>query len=293
MRKYNSLITRNSPTAILYLVDSSGSMAEKIRFDGELIQKSEALCRIVNSAIHELICRCRSFDQHNNYFHLAVLSYSGNGIVNLLERYTNKDDFCTISDIATVELETKIYNYLRSKSDGTQFVTQRAIPQYISIEPCGITPMYGALSYSYKLLRKWILENKGRSSFPPIVINITDGETSDAIDDEMMIVSNKIKRLSTEDGNVLLFNIHLSSSQIEESIMFPSSINSLPDIRNIRMLYEMSSILPQIFHEEILNNCKSKTAQEVLAARAITCNTSMDSLIKALEVGSLSKNLIK
>ena len=58
-------------------------------------------------------------------------------------------------------------------------------------------------------LEEWTANNE--SSFPPIVFNITDGEASDVDDySELVEAADKIKKISTTDGNTLLFNLLFS-----------------------------------------------------------------------------------
>jgi hypothetical protein len=78
-----------------------------------------------------------------------------------------------------------------------------------------------------------------RTSFPPIVINITDGQATDG---DPGAAANGLKDLKTEDGQVLLFNIHVSSTSALP-IEFPSDESRLPD-DYAKHLFRMSSPLP-------------------------------------------------
>lgn len=290
MERYNALITNASPSAMLYLLDMSGSMSENIVFNGEMMPKNEALCRIVNSAIYEIVCRCRQFQIYNDYFDIAVLGYGGDGIVDLLEQYVGKGGFCSIQDLVSVDIGMVSYSSFKTKSDGTKFISRRVVPRYVDYTPGGVTPMYAGLEKAYQFVQAWIRDKKGRKCFPPIIINVSDGEVTDAIPREMIMISRKIKRLATEDGNVLLFNIHLGNTENDIPIIFPNEEEELPEIRNIKMLYEMSSELPPLFYDEIksIKNCP-----DVSHARAMTYNANVSTLIKALEIGSISKSLIE
>ncbi len=55
-----------------------------------------------------------------------------------------------------------------------------------------------------------------------------------------------IKGLATSDGNVLVFNCHVSMSQAVQ-IAFPSTPGGLPD-ELARVLFQMSSVLPETFY---------------------------------------------
>jgi len=66
-------------------------------------------------------------------------------------------------------------------------------------------------------------------SFPPVVINITDGESTDG---DPYPASAAIRELETEDGNVLLLNLHLSSCRAPQ-VFFPDSESGLAEQENM------------------------------------------------------------
>ena len=67
--------------------------------------------------------------------------------------------------------------------------------------------MCNALYRAYDIVDKWIQEHK--RSFPPVVIHISDGESQDG---DPLQYAESLRSLATEDGNVLLFNCHLSET---------------------------------------------------------------------------------
>ena len=293
MNTHNATVTRNTPTALIFLLDISGSMSENIEFEGEKITKNNALNKIVNSILNELILRCKSYNNYNNYFDIAVLGYQDDSVINLLEQYTNKEGFCSVNDIVTSDIDFKVYNYIRTKSDGSKFISQVEITQYIDTEPHGTTPMLKALDAAFQLLKKWTVEHNGKNCFPPVLFNITDGDTSDATPQEMIIESNKIKRLTTDNGNVLFMNIHLSSQMGENPIIFPNSESELPNVRNIKLMYEMSSRIPKSFQERLKLIKKDGSETDYLNGKLMCYNTPIDALAGILEIGSMSKSFIK
>src|SRR5205807_2655575 len=79
---------------------------------------------------------------------------------------------------------------------------------------------------------------------PPIVINITDGESSEG---DPQPYAEAVQSLGTDDGNVLLFNCHLSMTPADP-FLFPSSDEILPD-EYARSLFHMSSKLPESIYQ--------------------------------------------
>ena len=75
------------------------------------------------------------------------------------------------------------------------------------VEPVanGSTPMCHVLIHARAVLQEWIKAH--RDSFPPIVVHITDGASQDG---DPLGPAAELTRLATSDGQVLLFNGHLS-----------------------------------------------------------------------------------
>ena len=110
--------------------------------------------------------------------------------------------------------------------------------------------MCRALSAAAVLAGAWCALPRNRDSFPPIVLNITDGEASDATPQTLLAEAGSIKSVATRDGNVLLFNIHLAGSGTQTSAQcFPSNREELPCIRYADLLYDMSSELPACYDD--------------------------------------------
>jgi hypothetical protein len=96
--------------------------------------------------------------------------------------------------------------------------------------------MCAALKEATRIAETWCQEHP--TGFPPIVINVTDGEATDG---DLVAEARKLTAVSGDDGSVLLFNIHLSSTP-GPSIELPSNGVKLPD-QHAKSLYEASSAL--------------------------------------------------
>jgi len=131
-----------------------------------------------------------------------------------------------------------------------------------------------------KILEDWL--NEYPNSYPPIVINITDGESTDGTP---LDISESIKSLSTSDGNVLLFNVHLSSHE-SNPILFADSSENLPD-EYAKLLFEMSSTLP----EYMQNVAKMEGHSISSSSRGFVFNADPVSVIQFLDIGTRPSNL--
>ena len=69
---------------------------------------------------------------------------------------------------------------------------------------------------------------------------------------EMQQLANQLKSMFTNDGNVLLFNIHVVPGHAE-SVVFPATADELNGNGYGEKLYNMSSLLPLNYNEHILN----------------------------------------
>lgn len=115
--------------------------------------------------------------------------------------------------------------------------------------------------------------------FPPIVINITDGVATDG-DPEPIAAA--LRAIASSDGNVLLFNIHLSEL-IEKPIKYPISDALLPPNEFAQRLYRMSSPLPP----EMIKEARLMEEVEIAdGARGFVFNGDLDSVIQFLDIGT-------
>ena len=147
-----------------------------------------------------------------------------------------------------------------------------------SLADCG-TPMREALKLARESLADWLMQHP--TSFPPIVINITDGEG----DADPTNEAEAIKALSSDDGNVLLFNLHISS-QRAKPIEFPDSVETLPD-EFAKFLFSLSSILPE-YMQDFARQEKYSVSERT---RGFVFNADIVSVIRFLDIGTRPSNL--
>ena len=114
-----------------------------------------------------------------------------------------------------------------------------------------------------------------------MVVNITDGASTDGNPEEP---AQKLRAIASSDGEVLLFNVHLSSLP-GEPVEFPDQDEKLPD-NFARQLFRMSSVLPPKLRE--LANGQGKSFTE--KSRGFAFNADLITLIKFLQIGTPVKN---
>jgi len=125
------------------------------------------------------------------------------------------------------------------------------------------------------IIDAWILQHE--KSFPPIVINITDG---DGTDGDPIPYADTLKQRCTLDGNVLFFNCHLSATPADP-FLFRGNSELMPD-DFARKLFQMSSLLP----ESMVAKGREMGHDLENNARGMVFNADMVSLIKFLDIGT-------
>ena len=145
--------------------------------------------------------------------------------------------------------------------------------------------MCEALRRVRDIAAKWCADPVHAESFPPIVFHITDGEATDCDDEELCAVAEQIKSLRTADGNVLLVNIHIAAGDTPRTVFFPSTEEADYPNRYAAVLYECSSLMPEVFDEAIR---EAKGPGATPPFRGMSYNASAEQLITMLNIGSIS-----
>lgn len=281
---YSARISSSNPTAFVILIDQSGSMQELTLFNNELMSKSQAVANSVNIMLSEFLNRSRREDGHRNYFDIAVLGYHGDQVNSLLG--ASRKVFKTPQELAKFYHSVSTTQKERILPNGESTIATTKQRVWISPFASDKTPMHKALHDCYDMLNVWCSSHA--RSYPPTVFNITDGEATDCDDVQLLSMADKLTSLSTNNGNVLLVNIHITSSQDERPILFPATTAELPNQRYAHLLYQMSSIMPSLYNESII----SMYGKRGDSFRGISFNASMTDLIGMMNIGSVSVNLL-
>ena len=233
---YQAEISRKNPGCFLFLVDQSESMEDPFGGGEAGRRKAEELATILNKLIHNLCIRCSKSDSIYDYFHVGVLGYSEDSCKPALGGELSGRSLVPISELANKPL--RIEDRVKKSDDGAGGVMDQTVKFPVWFDPYskGGTPMCAALKEATTITQTWCQEHP--TGFPPIVINITDGEATDG---DLVAEARKLAAVSGEDGSVLLFNIHLSSTA-GPSIELPGNGNKLPD-QHAKQLFEASSTL--------------------------------------------------
>lgn len=213
---YSAEINRANPTAFFFLLDQSGSMGDAFGGSEASRKKSAGVADAVNKLLQNLSIKCARETGVYDFFHIAIVGY-GVGVAPAWSGALGGREVVPISEIASNP--SRIEQRVRKSDDGAGGIIEESVKFPVWFDPVanGGTPMCKAFSYASSLVGRWTSEHP--DGYPPIVINITDGESTDG---DPGSAAAAIRQLSTSDGHVLLFNLHLSSSA-GVPITFPDS----------------------------------------------------------------------
>jgi hypothetical protein len=270
---FTAEISRTNPTCLLFLIDHSSSMDGP--FGGQPgKKKSDGVADAINRLLQNLVLKCAKATGIRDYFHIGVVGY-GAEVKPVLVGTNASRPLLPISAIADAPL--RVEQRKRQVDDGAGGLIEQSFRFPIWFEPTanGKTPMNAAVQLAKEVVGGFVALYP--DCFPPLVLNLTDGQPTDA---NPLAMAQALKALKSSDGNVLFFNAHLSSSA-GAPIAFPGEEAGLPDVF-AKLLYQMSSVLPPTM---------MKAAQEEGynlqgTARGFVFNADLISVIRFLEIGT-------
>jgi hypothetical protein len=286
---YAKSAERANPACIVFLLDQSYSMNDPI--GGAPKPKIDILAAGINRFIADLISLCEKGEPEGprHYFDVGVIGYTtdrsdppnpiigpvlqgergtlaGRGLVSVPELF---EDPLAIEDREKKEVD----------DTGNVIKVMVKFPVwYRKPDPSSMsgTPMCTAFEYVRAVVEPWCAAHP--RSFPPVVIHLTDGEATDG-DPEP--AAEALKQLSTEDGQLLLFNCHISES-LSQAVAFPSSELMLTDER-AKVLFRMSSELP----ESVRLRAEVKQISCPPGARGMVFNADAAQMIQLIQMGTV------
>lgn len=275
---YSAEINRAKPTAFYFLIDQSGSMDDPWGLDTGK-RKCDAVADAINRLLSTLVLRCAKGEDVRDYFQVGVLGYGGTVRSGFSGTLANRQ-FVPISEVADNPL--RVEQRTRKEEDGIGGLVERTIRFPVWLEPNanGNTPMTAAIEEARKAVLAWT--ELYPLSYPPAVINISDGEPTDGSPQH---AAEQLKQIGTNDGKVLFFNVHISGSS-KRAVEFPDAEAGLPD-EFAQSLFRMSSVLPPRLYEEARREGFSVTP----AARGFAFNADLRSLVQFLDIGTRTAEL--
>lgn len=271
---YSAEISRGNPSCFVFLIDQSGSMGDPFGGGDGNQKKADGVADAINRMLQNLVIKCAKEEGIRDYFHVCVIGY-GAQVGPAFSGTLAGRQLVSISEVGNCP--ARVDQRTKKVPDGAGGIVDQPVRFPVWFEPVanGGTPMGQALSQAKNVVEGWLSQHP--STFPPIVINITDGEATDG---DPTAAADDIRKLRSTDGEVLLFNVHLSS-QRGPQVEFPSSEAGLPD-KFAQQLFRMSSPLP----EYMVNVAKKEGSNVGEGSRGFVFNADMVAVIKFLDIGT-------
>ena len=194
---YTAEISRTNPSCFLFLIDQSGSMQDVMDptdiqamdkpsvVDGRTYThtasgktKAQGVADAINRLLQNLVIKCAKSEGVRDYYEVGVIGYGG-------DKTASRVGPAFVGSLAGRELVTigeiannpaRIDERSKKVDDGTGGIIEQKVKFPIWFDPVsqGGTPMAPAMAKARAILADWVAQHP--ASFPPLVINITDGE---------------------------------------------------------------------------------------------------------------------
>jgi hypothetical protein len=270
---YSTEISRTNPTCFIFMVDQSSSMLEP--FGGQPDkQKADGVADALNRLLQNLVLKCAKSEGIRDYFYVGLIGYGGR-VVSAYGGGLEGQTLVPISAVANSPL--RVEQRTRRVDDGAGGLIEQKFkfPMWFEPRASGKTPMCAAFATAKQYLDMFLA--KYPACYPPMVINITDGMSTDG---DPTTIARTLQGLKTADGNVLLFNVHISATQATPT-EFPASENGLPD-NFAKLLFRISSPLPPKLREAAVSSGYAAAD----GARGFVFNADLVSVIRFLDIGT-------
>jgi len=272
-------ISRDNPSCFLFMIDQSGSMEDEISVGSENQKLSDGVADSINTWLQELSIKCAKSEGVRDYYDIGVLGYGSDVVPGFFGPLAGRE-LIPISEIANNP--ARLDERSKKIPDGAGGIVDQSVRIPVWFEPVasGGTPMCAAAVEAKRILETWIADHP--DAFPPTVIHITDGESTDGNPTDRL---KDLTQLSTSDGNVMLFNIHLSAKQHAESVSFLDTSDSLPDTYS-KMLFETASPLTPTMRG-VAKEHSFVTSDD---SRCFVMNGDLVLLVQAIDIGTRPSN---
>ena len=275
---YSADISRTNPGCFLFLIDQSGSMTQALGGQPGM-RKMDQAAETLNRTLDAISQRCSQGMDIRDYFHIGAIGYKtdhlGNSSVqSLLPGTSVQQPFLMITQVVDI---AEVEDRQVKESDGAGGLVEvtRRFPVWLRPEAQYGTPMCEALDLGTAALEEWVSNHS--TSYPPIVINITDGVATDGDPENFAL---RMMELETEDGNALVFNAHLSDVGTMP-VQFPTEESGLPD-EYAAKLFRMSSVLPELSR----NLAATLDIPVTENSRGFVFNANLEALVQFLDIGT-------
>ena len=276
---YRQPVTRSDPGCIIVLFDRSDSM--KATWSGTGASMAVGAALVLNNILLDL-CITATTEVNapvRHYFDIGVFGYGaclnnpGEGVESAFGGGLAGRGLVPLPELADTPLT------VREEPSVDQMSVSAKIPIWVEPVHGYRTPMCEAIAVAGAHVHDWATAHP--NSFPPIIINITDGMVTDSPYDGATLADwvARLTSIRTSDGPTLFFNIFLSPTRSPE-IIFPATPRGLPEPGP--ELFGMSSELPG----PMVANARADGVDVQPGARGLAFNVGRSTLLRVLQIGT-------
>ena len=260
---YDNKITSAEPTLMVFLIDQSASMSEPLAEKEGVVYTIAKVAKIISDTfLYDAFRKCMRGNVFKPYIDLAVIGY-GVGIHSALPKIPLEQFPFSVTKLA----DTYIAENPRNPDDNSM-IPKPKLEWLEERADSGVTPMLAAFTKAREIIEKWLPDHQ--ESFPPVIINISDGMPTDDHDfieilqqsaseysfhlgdlsqTPLMIQSKAIRELGTNNGKCLVMNCHISPMKLM-TLEYPSSSAQAEEVDPFaKFMFEMSSVIPESLFE--------------------------------------------
>lgn len=279
MGTYCQPVTRSDPGCVIVLLDRSDSM--KVPWSGTGSSLAAGAASALNNVLLDL-CITGTTEVNapvRHYFDVGVFGYGakviepGEGVESAFGGALAGRGLVPLPELADNPLT------VREEAGVDRSASRARIPIWVEPVHGYRTPMCEAIAVAGQHAYDWAAAHP--HSFPPIVINITDGLVTDSPYQGATLAEwvSRLTSIQTSDGPCLFFNVFLSAANAPESV-FPASPSGLPDPGP--ELFAMSSELPA----PMVGNARADGIDVRPGARGLAFNAGRSTLLRVLQIGT-------
>lgn len=242
---YEKDISQADPGCLVFLLDRSDSMRQRWGNGDETL--AEGAARALNEILLEVCFRSQKEPgRARHYFDIGIFGYGvrpiagGEGVESAFGGALAGRPMVALPELRDTPIAVR---EVRSPVPGAP--PSRA-PVWVEPVYGYRTPMCEAMAVAGKHVFDWVSAHP--DSFPPIIINITDGMVTDSPYEGATLEqwAQRLTSIQTRDGAALLFNIFLSQAPTR-GVLFPANARGLPAPGPT--LFGISSLLPPLMIE--------------------------------------------
>jgi hypothetical protein len=276
---YEQSISRKRPGCIVFLLDRSDSMRRPWAGGNETLAQGAA--RALNSILMELCLRAQKGQGVSyHYFDVGIFGYGvrpvagGEGVESAFGGALANRNLVPIQEVRNSPIAVR--------DVVSPDIAGGTVRMPVWVEPVHghRTPMCEAMAVAGQHVYEWTQAHP--ESFPPIIINITDGFVTDSPYEKASLDdwAQRLTGIATMDGRALLFNIFISP-ETKADVVFPAAGNGLPDPGPD--LFRISSVLP----DPMIRNATGAGIALQYGSRGFAFNVNDSAmLVKILEIGT-------